>query len=193
MLESVKKIAQHKGLAGIAAVAIVAAVVFLLGNRPTLYILEEQKLSEAPDFFLEGVQVKSFNVAGELQETIHADAANHYIQQHTKLTNPVITRSTGNISSVASADKGLIDDTSDSFTLSDNAIITRYQGQQESARVEALTITYNDENQNIHGQSQGKLITQQGITESDSIRFNLVDNTATLEGGVKGHYDVSKH
>lgn len=193
MLESIKKIAQHKGLAGITAVAIVAAVVFLLGSRPTLYILEEQKLSEAPDFFLEGVEVRSFSATGELQETINADAANHYIEQHTKLDNPVITRTSGNISSVASADKGLIDDTSDSFTLSDNATITRYQGQQETARVEALTITYNDEDQTIHGQTQGKLITQQGITESDSIRFNLVDNTATLDGGVKGHYEATQH
>lgn len=193
MLEGIKKIAQHKGLAGIGAVATVATVVFLLGSRPTLYILEEQKLSEAPDFFLEGVEVRSFNINGELQETINAEAANHYLEQHTKLTNPVITRSSGNISSVASANNGLIDDTSDSFTLSDNASITRYQDHQETARVEALTITYNDADQSIHGQSRGKLITQQGITESDSIRFNLVDNTATLDGGVKGHYDVSQH
>lgn len=193
MLESIKKVAQHKRLAGIAAVAIVAAVVFLLGSRPTLYIVEEQKLSEAPDFFLEGVEVRSFSDAGELQETINAEAANHYIEQHTKLTKPVITRSSGDISSIASADNGLIDDSSDSFTLSDNASIIRYQGQQETARVEALTITYNDEDQTIHGRSRGKLITQQGTTESDNIRFNLVDNTATLDGGVTGHYDVSQH
>lgn len=192
MLNSITKIAQHKGLAGFTAVAIVAAVVFLLGSRPTLYILEEQKLSDAPDFFLEGVKVRSYNTTGELKETIHAEAANHYIEQNTKLTNPVITRSNGSVSSIASADQGLIDDSSDSFTLSQNARITRYQDQQETARIEALTITYNGEAQSIHGQQQGKLITEQGTTESDSIRFNLVDNTATLEGGVKGHYDVSK-
>ncbi|SBS27360.1 Lipopolysaccharide-assembly, LptC-related [Marinomonas aquimarina] len=192
MLDSIKKIAQHKGLAGGVAVALVAAVVFLLGSRPTLYILEEQKLSEAPDFFLEGVQLKSFNEAGQLQETIHADAANHYNAQHTRLTNPVITRSAGNISSIASAKNGLIDDVSDSFTLSEEARVIRYLDQQETARVEASTITYSDEDQTIRGQQQSKLTTQQGITESDSIQFNLVDNTATLDGGVTGHYDVSK-
>ncbi|WP_425641087.1 LPS export ABC transporter periplasmic protein LptC [Marinomonas gallaica] len=193
MLDFLKKTLNPKGIAGISALVIVLVAVFLLGNRPTLYILEEQKLSNAPDFFLEGVTVKSFDLNGQLTETVTADIANHYTQKQTDLDHPVITRIDGNSSSIASAETGFINDTSNSFTLSKSAQITRFKNETETAKIKANTITYNDESQTIVGTQQSQLITPQGVTKSDIISFDLAKETAILSGGVTGQYETPTH
>lgn len=187
MLELLNK----KGIAGFSAIAIVSVVVFFIGNQPTLYILEEQKLSNAPDFFLEGLTVNSYDINGNLTETLKADTANHYTQKRTDFVQPTIIRISDNKHSIASANTGFIDDASDNFTLSNNAQITSYKDNEITVKIKADTITYNDEKQTIVGQQKSQLITQQGTTKSDTISFDLAKNTATLSGGVTGHYETS--
>ncbi|MBJ7549555.1 LPS export ABC transporter periplasmic protein LptC [Marinomonas ostreistagni] len=191
MKSFISKLIDNKGLTGFFAIAVVAVVVFLFGNQPTLYILEEQKLSDAPDFFLEGVTVKSYDKSGLLVETVVAQSANHYVAQQTTLEQPVITKVTENIKSVAEAETGVINDTDNTITLNQSAVVARFINSIESGRVQANTILFNDRNQTILGQGNSALKTPQGTTLADSIFYNLTDNTATLNGGVSGHYDVT--
>lgn len=181
---------QNKKLSGMLALGIIAILVFLLGNQPTLYILEEQKLTSAPDFFLEGVKSKSYDSEGLLKEVISAKTANHFLQQQTQLEQPVIETFQNNNRTIASAEKGLIEDSSNIISLSKNALITRVDNNQTVLNMSANDIIYNGEQNTIIGQGNSILTSAQGRTVSDTIEFNTVENTATLSGGVKGHYDI---
>lgn len=188
----IRKIFERKVATGIVAAAVVMLGTFWLGNQPTLYILEEQKLERVPDFFLEGVTSKTYNRQGALEQTVTAQTTNHYIEQKTELLNPNIERMNNGIISVAKAERGTIVDASQSFSLSGNASITRLKENIETARINADQITYDDPKQMILGQGNSELITPQGKTVSNSITFDLLRDTATLNGGVTGHYDVSQ-
>ncbi len=192
MQTSIKNIIQHKGFAGFLAIALVSIAVFFIGNRPTLYILDEQKLSDAPDFFLEDVTARSYSPDGKLQEVLQAQAANHYLKKQTTLELPVVTRYTENLKSISSAESGLLNDRDNTVTFNDNAKVIRYAENVETGRIQADTLLFNNDNQTIISHGNSELITPQGTTKSASIFFDLTDNTATLNGGVSGHYEASK-
>ncbi|MBM6549855.1 LPS export ABC transporter periplasmic protein LptC [Marinomonas ostreistagni] len=183
----------RKRLTGLAAGVVVIAGVFWLGSQPSLLnILDEQKLEQVPDFFLEGVESRTYGVEGNLQEIVTADTTTHYAEQRTELINPNIERRNGAIITVAVGNEGTLVDASESFSLIEDASVTRYQDGNETARINAHSITYDDANQNIFGEGDSELITKQGTTLSDNISFDLIKDTATLNGGVTGHYDVSQ-
>ena len=189
----ISNIVERKPIAAIAAGVIVLAGVFWLGNQPTfMSLLDENKLERVPDFFVEGVESRTYGEDGALQETITADTTTHYINQKTELLNPNIRRQNGDIITVAQAQRGTAVDASQSFYLVDNASITRFLNGEQRTRMNADLITYDDSKQMMLGEGNGELITQQGVTLSDTINFNLLNDTATLTGGVTGEYDVSQ-
>lgn len=194
MISSMHRFLDKRRLTGFLAVCVVFVAVFWLGNRPTLYIVEQQKLSGAPDFFLEGVQSRSFDETGKLEQTLTAVSAYHYTgNRNTLLNSPIIKSQNANILSVASGKTGTISDATNSFSLQGDASIVRFQNNSEVVRVQANTLVYNDAMQTIQGQHGSKLITAKGTTQSDSIIFDLAQDIATLTGGVTSHYEVSQH
>ncbi|MEC8081500.1 MAG: LPS export ABC transporter periplasmic protein LptC [Pseudomonadota bacterium] len=192
MQTSIKGIIQHKGFAGFLAIALVSIAVFFIGNRPTLYILDEEKLSDAPDFFLENVTTRSYDSDGKALEVLQAQAANHYLEKKTALEQPIVTRYTDNLMSITSAESGLLHDQDNTASFNVNAKVIRYADNVETGRIQADTLFFNNNNQTFISHGNSELITPQGITQSVSIFFNLTDNTATLNGGVSGRYEVSK-
>lgn len=192
MISIINRLSERRALTGVISGIIVLACTFWFGNRPTLNILEEEKLERVPDFFLEGVVSKTYGVDGKLQQTITSDTTNHYTEQKTELVNPNIRRINNDIITVATADSGTIIDESQSFSLTENANITRLENDKQTAQVRATKITYNDDAQTIFGEGNSEFITQQGTTHSDTVTFDILKDTATLNGGVTSRYDVSK-
>ena len=189
----ITNVVERKPFTAIAAGIVVLAGVFWLGNQPTLLnLLDEEKLERVPDFFVEGVKSRTYGKDGVLQETLTSDTTTHYIDQKTEFLNPNIERLNDDIITVAKAKRGNVIDASQSFYLVDQASVTRYQNDQQRTRINADVITYDDGQQTILGEGNSELITQQGVTLSDTINFNLLNDTATLTGGVTGEYDVSQ-
>lgn len=191
---AIKYILERKRLIGIACILIVFVLIFILGNKPSLYLIEEQKLVSSPDYFLENVTTKTYAVDGNLVEEVAANTANHYnASKETLLIQPVITRTEPGATTIAQAENGTINDSSKNFTLNGDASVVRTSSDSKNVKIEAQTITYDDSSQQITGKTQAKLSSAQINTSSDIIIHNLKEETTSLDGGVVGTYEPEKN
>ncbi|MFD1383928.1 LPS export ABC transporter periplasmic protein LptC [Rhodanobacter aciditrophus] len=191
---AIKYILERKRLIGVACILIVFVLIFILGNKPSLYLIEEQKLVSSPDYFLENVTTKTYAVNGNLVEEVAANTANHYnASKETLLIRPVITRTEPGATTIAQAENGAINDSSKNFTLNGDASVVRTSSDNKNVKIEAQTITYDDSSQLITGKAQAKLSSAQINTSSDIIIHNLKEETTSLDGGVVGTYEPEKN
>lgn len=190
---NIKHFFERKRFLGLVSVALVFALIFILGNKPTLYLIEEQKLQTSPDYFLENVHSKSYDVDGTLFEEVIANTANHYNDsQKTLLTKPNITRIQVDSNTVAIADTGTINDATRNFTLAGNASIERTDNAAKKVRIDAKTIIYDDAAQLIVGEENATLTSSQVKTSSSTLIYNLIYETMSLDGDVTSNYEPLK-
>lgn len=191
---NVRAFLERKRVIAAISIAVVVVVFFILGNRPTLYLLEEQKLESSPDYFLEQVDSKSFDQNGKVVEEIIAASANHFNDSKTTVfSHPVFTRIHPEYISIATGEAGEVNDSSKNYSLSGDAKIVRTDIYQKSIEVSAENISYDDQAQTILGEVDASLKSNQLVTHSDKLFFDITNESASLNGGVTSNYEPIKN
>ena len=182
----------------ICSIAIGAVLVFgftfWFGLTPTQNLVQKSALESAPDYFLEGVEAKTFNLEGHLVEKVIAQEVKHFpMSGESRLIKPQITKSEQNNRWTASSDTGLMTDAKRDIILTGSAKIINQQNETSAATtISSNTIIYADKDKSITSLGDARVTSPQGTIKADTITAFTNENKVTMQGSVRGSYEQNR-
>jgi LPS export ABC transporter protein LptC len=166
---------------------------FWFGLTPKQSLVQKSELESAPDFFLEGVETKTFNIDGQLTEKLLAKEIKHYpMQGESHLIEPIVSRTQNGSIWVASSETGLIKDSSNDILLNGSAKITNQSNESVPTVITSNSIIYTDKDQSITSLGKANITSAQGNIKADTITAFTSTNKVTMQGSVRGSYEQNR-
>ena len=166
---------------------------FWFGLTPKQSLVQKSELESAPDFFLEGVETKTFDANGVLTEKLLAEKIKHYpMQGESRLIKPTVSKTQKGSVWVASSDTGLIKDSNSDILLNGSAKITNQSNKLKPTIITSNTIIYTDKDQSITSLGEANITSAQGNIKADTITAFTSSNKVTMQGSVRGSYEQNR-
>jgi len=173
-------------------VSLLASTTFWVGTKPKVSLVETSTLAFTPDFFLQGVNARRFNEAGNIIEKVVAQEIKHYDLEAgiLFLTFPKITKYQIDTNWTISANSGNILIDSNDITLSEMANAVKGLGSNEQIILTADTIKYIDKKQILTSVGNASLHSAQEHIQADEITAFFKSNTLDIKGSVRGSHET---
>lgn len=176
---------------GAVAVTITTAF-FFMRSSTTDTLVEAEKLSSTPDYFITTLNAKEFDENGALQETLTAVQTLHYNQDsRTLLESPTVKRHDIEGSWNAESKKGIIEDGSNDILLTEDAVAVKQFLESPDITLKADNIHYLDNNQSLTSTGNATLYSEQGTTTAKTITTYINSEEVVMTGSVRGQYETA--
>ena len=166
---------------------------FWFGLAPKQNLVKTSILESAPDYFLEGVEAKTFDENGQLIEKVLASEVKHFpVPGESRLQRPIITKIQNSNHWTASSETGLIKDEDRDIIFTGSAKIVSQADQEPTTTITSNTIIYADKEQSITSIGNATVISEQGNVKADTITAFTHSNKVTMQGSVRGSYEQNR-
>jgi len=166
---------------------------FWFGLAPKQSLVQKSILESAPDYFLEGVEAKTFDENGLLVESILADEVKHFpLPGESRLIKPSITKIQKSNHWTASSDTGLMKDKERDIIFTGSAKIVSQANSQPATTITANTIIYADKDGSITNIGNATVLSPQGNVKADTITAFTNSSKVTMQGSVRGSYEQNR-
>ncbi len=166
---------------------------FWFGLTPKQNLVQKSTLESAPDYFLEGAEVKLFDENGLLVEEILAEEVKHFpVSGESRLIRPSITKIKKSNHWTALSDTGLMKDKEKDIIFTGSAKIVSQADSQPATTITANTIIYSDKDGSITNIGDATVISPQGNIKADTITAFTHSSKVTMQGSVRGSYEQNR-
>ena len=172
---------------------LVFAFTFWFGLTPKQSLVQKSILESAPDYFLEGVEAKTFDQNGTLVEKILADEIKHFpISGESRLIKPRITKIQKSNHWTALSDTGLMKDKERDIIFTGSAKIVSQTDSQPATTITSNTIIYAEKDGSMTNIGEATVLAPQGIVKADTITAFTHSSKVTMQGAVRGSYEQNR-
>lgn len=166
---------------------------FWFGLTPKQNLVQKSALESAPDYFLEGVEAKTFDQNGILVEKVIANEVKHFpVSGESRLIKPKITKFDTDSSWTASGNSGVMTDAKRDIVLTGAAKIINQPKNKAITTITSSTIIYADKDKSITSLGNASIISAQGSVKADTITAFTNSSKITMQGSVRGSYEQNR-
>ncbi|EAQ65373.1 hypothetical protein MED121_21917 [Marinomonas sp. MED121] len=177
----------------ILGIMLVFGFTFWFGLTPTQNLVQKSILETAPDYFIENVNTKTFDINGALIETLDAKEIKHFpAPGETRMIEPVISKTLNSDTWIAAGNTGLMKDLNKDIIFTGNAKIIHLPETQAETTITSNTIIYTDQDQSLTSFGNAKVVSPQGTVNAETITAFSKSNQVTMQGSVRGSYEQNR-
>ena len=172
---------------------IVFGFTFWVGLTPKQTLVKKSILESAPDYFLEEVEAKTFDINGRLVEKIVAEEIKHFpLSGESRLKKPTITKIQTDNQWTALSDTGLMKDAERDIIFNGSAKIINQSEQKTTTTITSDTMIYADKDGSLTSIGNATVISEQGNVKADTITAFSHSSKVTMQGSVRGSYEQNR-